>query len=83
MARAKRALDFFDAFAELPPEQRATVVVGLQMFREVMRAQMGSVAFSREDILKLALFDEVHPLEESELSRFIAALRRLCGNHGG
>lgn len=68
--------DFWDAFAELPENHKATISVAMQMYAQVMRTGFGSVTFSRKEIELLPIFDgEARPLDWGKASDFASAVR--------
>lgn len=67
--------DFFAAFAQLPEDHKATVVVALRMFAQVKKTNFGSVAFSQQDINMLPIFDnEARPLDSNKALDFASRL---------
>lgn len=75
---AKRP-DFFEAFAKLPRAHKATVVVALRMYAQVMKSNFGGVTFTQEDIEQQTIFDDIgvhEKLEPFKALDFAARLNR-------
>lgn len=67
--------DFFDVFAELPIDHKATVVVALQMYAQTMKVTLGSATFSSKEVNALPIFDDgAAPMEPSKALDFASAL---------
>jgi hypothetical protein len=78
---AKKRIDFWEVFAELPEDHKATISAAMDMYATVMRNKMGSVTFSRKDVEMLNVFDDgAKPLDWSKASDFasMAATMTRC-----
>jgi len=75
MKKKQSKPDFFEVFRRLPIGHKATVVVALQMYAQVMKTRFGSVTFSRKDIGLQPIFDDVgEGLDPSKALDFAARL---------
>jgi hypothetical protein len=72
----KKSPDFFSAFAELPEEHKASMVVAMQMLYAAMTVFMGSVTFSKKEIELNPLFDDVNMMDVNKMLDFAKAMSR-------
>jgi hypothetical protein len=73
---SKKTPSFWDAFAALPENHKATISVAMKMYAQVMRNGFGSVTFSRHDVEQEVVFDgTARPLDWEKASDFAGMAR--------
>jgi hypothetical protein len=69
---------FWDAFAALPENHKATISVAMKMYSRVMSNGFGSVTFSQKDIEQEVVFDgNARPLDASKAADFASMAKNF------